>query len=177
MRIDSLARQHYMLSACIINASQSKVNNLLLPLVPHGARKLHWYHMESHMKYRSMLALEELDATYIITDAVEPAHMRAERARRKCMEQMLRILESFQVDVYTLESRNSRQDQMDLDLMLHLRRSFKVGNIRLEHLAGSKDSRLWVPDQLLGIYGDVLKGNQSHSYFIDNKALVEKIAL
>lgn len=80
---------------------------------------------------------------------------------------MLPHLESLGVTRYILESREGSQDKSDVALLLSLCAKRMCREIEIEHLRGSSDSRLWVPDQVLGAYGDMRCGVGNGNEFRD----------
>lgn len=59
---------------------------------------------------------------------------------------------------YILEARGSERDRGDIGLLQSLRAKGVCKDIDLVHVLPSEDSRLWVPDQVLGAYGDLRSG-------------------
>lgn len=52
--------------------------------------------------------------------------------------------------------RDSRLDQRDVQLVNAMRSKQKELVFSIKHKSGFEDPRLWVPDQILGAYGDQL---------------------
>lgn len=91
----------------------------------------------------------------------------AERARRKCLERLLPLLETeYNVDTLVLERREISQDRNDIRFIDGLRSRRFIGPIRVELCAGETDARLWLPDQLLGAYGDAQAGTGRYDEFL-----------
>ncbi|MBQ9043968.1 MAG: hypothetical protein IJ111_14285 [Eggerthellaceae bacterium] len=106
------------------------------------------------VKEKSLAAICALDfkATLVQTEPVDSA--KQERARHKCLTRILPLLESRGVELFVLESRGKALDKRDVKLLDGLKGSRIVSTIRLEHVRGSDEPRLWVADQVLGAYGD-----------------------
>ena len=84
-----------------------------------------------------------------------PLAGRAERARRKCMEVLLPILEARGVNNLVCESRDEHQDVLDFQFVQALRsRKIITPRLRVDSVSGRSDARLWIPDQILGAIGD-----------------------
>ncbi len=81
---------------------------------------------------------------------------KVERARRKALEEIVLALEAMGVGKLVLESRNQTHDKRDRELIVSLRRKGEAREFDLEHVPGSSEPLLWVPDQILGAYGEVL---------------------
>ena len=60
-----------------------------------------------------------------------------------------------------MESRGAAKDKADVAFLLSLRAKGMCAGIDLAHEEGYRDSRLWVPDQVLGVYGDMRCGMAS----------------
>ena len=63
-------------------------------------------------------------------------------------------------------------DKRDRDCLLHLRRSKAVSTIEMEHVPGEDDPRLWLPDQILGAYGDAISETGHFKKWIKNRESV-----
>ena len=96
--------------------------------------------------------------TSIIVAAPMNIH-KQERARRKCLESLLPVLERDGVDRLVMESRNELADRRDVELASALRSRRLVSMLRIEHARGELDPRLWYPDLVLGAFGDALCDN------------------
>lgn len=125
---------------------------------PRQACKLHWRDMGNKTKIKAMNALASINAQHTIVMGCRMSRNKQERARRKCLELLLPHLESLGVTRYVLESREESQNKADVALLLSLRAKGLCRGIELEHMKGSADSRLWMPDQVLGAYGDMRCG-------------------
>ena len=78
-----------------------------------------------------------------------------ERARRKCLELLLPLLEAAGVGMLVLESRNEVQNKRDRELVMSARRKHLITRIDLSHEPGEGQPMLWVPDQVVGALGAV----------------------
>lgn len=123
-------------------------------MLPKGAGKLHWRDMGARTKACSIERIAAFDAVHIVVMARDLVLGKQERARRKCLETMLLSLEAIGVSRYVLESRGRSKDKLDVALLLSMRAKGLCGSIDLTHEIGRSESRLWIPDQVLGAYGD-----------------------
>ena len=55
-----------------------------------------------------------------------------------------------------LECRNDTHDKRDRELLVSMRRKGEALDFDLEHVPGKDEPLLWVPDQILGAYGEVI---------------------
>ena len=62
--------------------------------------------------------------------------------------------------------REISQDRNDIRFIDGLRSRRFIGPIRVELCAGETDARLWLPDQLLGAYGDAQAGTGRYDEFL-----------
>ena len=96
-------------------------------------------------------------ATTVVVGSPMNPH-KQERARRKCLEALVPLLASDDVTSLVLESRGAKSDLRDDYIMDALRSRGLAGDMRLAHRRGTDEPRLWVPDQILGAFGDGLCG-------------------
>ncbi len=57
------------------------------------------------------------------------------------------------------------------------RRSNVIGSLALSHVYGSDEPRLWVPDQVVGAYGDSLAGDARAWEHLAHRVRVEHVSL
>ena len=89
---------------------------------------------------------------------------KTERARRKALEEIVRRLIDMSVCKLVLESRNDTHDKRDRELLVSMRRKGEALNFDLEHVPGKDEPLLWVPDQILGAYGEVITKGASRKW-------------
>ncbi|WP_236029277.1 hypothetical protein [Bifidobacterium miconisargentati] len=137
-------------------------------LKPKGAKKLHWRDMRPSLRGKVIDAIDAMHLDHVIVAAVPMDHWNtAERARRKCLEHLLPLLETeYGVDTLVLERREASQDRNDIRFIDGLRSRGFISAIRVELQAGETDARLWLPDQLLGAYGDARTGTERYDGFL-----------
>lgn len=83
------------------------------------------------------------------------------------METLLPVLErEYSVDRLVLERRDKAQDARDIRFIDALRSRRFIDSIRVDLVAGAADARLWLPDQLLGSYGDWRAGEHQYDGFL-----------
>ena len=63
-----------------------------------------------------------------------------------------------------LESRNDTHDKRDRELLVSMRRRGEALDFDLEHVPGKAEPLLWVPDQILGAYGEVITKGASRKW-------------
>ncbi len=128
----------------------------LAALKPKSAAKLHWRELTDAVRRESLACVAGLGGRTALVAATPLPRRKQERGRRKCLEVLLPELERAGVDTLVLESRVLQLNDRDIDMLQAMRARKFVEAIALEHAHASDEARLWVPDQILGAYGDWL---------------------
>lgn len=146
----------YYMGACICTLEESDVRRELSAVTSKRVPKLHWRDMTPSEKRKSIPTIEKMALSHIVVAAVPlNGSVRSERARRKCMELLLPVLEyEYGVSRLFLETRESHQDAMDLSFVRGIRSRHIIDALRVDFKVGADDARLWIPDQVLGAIGD-----------------------
>jgi hypothetical protein len=145
----------YYLLASIDRSHDEGDVALLEAAKPAGAKKLHWRDLGLDAQARSLHVIAGMDLQLFCVSA-RPMNMRKqERARRKCLELLLPLLEAAGVGMLVLESRNEAQNKRDRELVMSARRKHLITRIDLSHEPGEGQPMLWVPDQVVGALGAV----------------------
>ena len=139
----------------MLNDEHASALASLQNLKPKNAKKLHWRELNPRAQRKSLEIISDLDAASIIILGAPLINTKQERARRKCLEALLAVLENKGVGKLVLESRDGSLDKRDIDLLLSSRRSKKIKTIDLHHAPGAGEPRLYIPDQILGAFGDI----------------------
>lgn len=143
----------YLLGVCLCELDEAKVRNTLGLIKPPQSSKLHWYEMSDFQRSRTTKILSSLPLQSIIISTTVSTRAKEERARHKCFESLLPLLEhKYDVHSLTMESRESHQNARDIRLIDGLRSRKFINDLHVDFIPGSQDARLWLPDQLLGIY-------------------------
>lgn len=122
------------------------------------APKLHWRDLGRDRQLKVLEAVAEArpSVTLVVGSPMNPR--KQERARRKCLEALVAALSDSGVDELVLEARGGKPDLRDVLLIDSMRSKGLGADFRLTHSRGAEDPRLWVPDQVLGAFGDRLCG-------------------
>jgi hypothetical protein len=177
IQIVGVEKPQYLLCACVIHENETKVRTSLDGIVLSANEKLHWYDMNKAERRRSITMIGttvELCSGFIVQCAFGKIS-KQERARRKCLWRLFQILEENGVQQLILENRDIRQDRRDEQLFFAAKRANVIQNIEITHRSGAADSRLWIPDQILGAYRDVCQGSDEYRDFINRYVIVEKV--
>lgn len=147
----------YYLGVCICALDEDFVRRRLLAAIKKKVPKLHWRQMTRTEKRESIRSIAKLGIKYVIVKAAPlDGSVKPERARRRCLEMLLRVLEQeYGITDVVLESREATQDARDLKCVMGLRSRRIIGGLRVTFAPGASDARLWIPDQVLGAIGDV----------------------
>ncbi|MBT1165640.1 hypothetical protein [Bifidobacterium simiarum] len=156
VRTQGLGVPTYFIGACICDMEEDEIRRVLSPLKPAGAAKLHWRDMTQRQKRRSIPIIQSLGLAHIVVAATPlDGNVASERARRKCLECLLPILETdYGVGAAIFESRSEAQDIKDYKFVQGLRSRRFIQTLRVDFTPGKEDARLWMPDQILGAIGD-----------------------
>ncbi len=126
------------MGACVCDDTETETRQRLALLNLKGARKLHWRDMRPSFRGKVVDAMAAMDIDHVIVAAVPMSQWNtAERARRKCLERLLPLLETeYNVDTLVLERREISQDRNDIRFIDGLRSRRFIGPIRVELCAG-----------------------------------------
>ncbi len=82
----------------------------------------------------------------------------------------------YGVDELVLERRQQKQDDKDRAVFAVARKSGMVSaDFKLRHEYGTQQPMLWVPDQVLGAYGDACMGKTTAWALIEPHVRIETI--
>lgn len=146
----------YLLGASVIGQDSDLIVDKMEALKPADAKKVHWREMSVRARTNSLELLGGLTHSTTIIVGTPLNGRKQERARRKCLELLLVQLEANNIKTIILESRGKTADKKDIDFLLYLRRTDVIHTIDLQHASGKNDARLYIPDQILGAYGDII---------------------
>ena len=145
----------YLLGATLFYDENPRLD-ALVRLKSMGAAKLHWRELGREAQVDVMSAIGGIAAMTTVVVGTPMNPHKQERARRKCLETMIGILIGQGVDELVLEARDSKLDRRDVQLMNAIKSKQRGLTFTIRHRRGSEDARLWIPDQVLGAYGDQL---------------------
>ena len=149
----------YLLGATVFLDDPFYLLEMLDRIKPKGAKKLHWRDLGVELQKESLEIIARIAHTTTIVIASPLISNKQERARRKCLQEMLIRLDQAHVDCLFLESRSDNQDRKDKDFLFYLQRSKTVTHIDISHIDGKTEIRTCIPDQILGAYVDAHLNN------------------
>ncbi len=145
----------YLLGATLFDNAGQGLDDLVR-LKARGAAKLHWRELGRKTQMDVMRAISNIPALTTVVVGTPMNPHKQERARRKCLEAMVGILVEQGVKELVLEARDSSLDKRDIQLVDTIKSKHHGLAFAIHHRKGSEDPRLWIPDQVLGAYGDQL---------------------
>ena len=146
----------YLLGATIFNVDTPRLD-ALVSLKLKDAAKLHWRELGRKTQVDVMRAVADIPAMTTVVVGVPMNPRKQERARRKCLEKMVGMLVEQGVDKLVLEARDPRLDRRDVQLVDTMKSPHRGLTFEVHHKRGFEEPKLWVPDQVLGAYGDQLR--------------------
>ena len=155
----------YMLGVCSLKNACEADLNALATIMPPGAKKLHWRDMSQGLQRQSLALLANIDCFDLVVVASPLDGKKQERARRKCLEALLPLLEERGVARVVLESRGSASDKLDINYIKYAKGSRTIRTINVGHASGANEPRLWIPDQIIGAMGDYITQTGNWRYW------------
>ena len=152
----SIGMPMYLIAATMLpeHTNLAQIEDLL----PKGAAKLHWRDLGIKAQREALLAIASLESRSTIVVAAPINPRKQERARRKCLETLLPLLEREHVETLVMESRFPSADSKDVSLYRSLKRKGAIETIGIDFENPTSEHRLWIPDQILGAYSDTVAG-------------------
>lgn len=112
----------------------------------------------------------EMSVSNVVVTATRLDPKRQERARRKCMQQLLHRLVAEGVRQVWMESRDAIGNQRDLALVTNLRTTDALPmSIRVDHARPLDEPLLWVPDAVAGAVAAAHDGRTHYRALIEHK--------
>jgi len=150
----------YLLAAAVADPSSCEpIRQSLRNLVPNGDERLHWHDADELLQGKVAEAIAGLDCCNLVVVGVRADHRQQERARRKCMEQLVFRLKQIGVSQIWIESRTQSLNAKDKRMFDALRSRRFVGSATRFDFAYPRDEpMLWIPDAVAGATGMARKG-------------------
>ena len=147
-------------------------------MLPKGAAKLHWRDLGSRAQKASLGCISKLETESTLVIAAPIIPQKQERARRKNLETLMPLLEARGIDRLVMESRFPSADAKDAALFRSMRKKGVISAIGMDFANPEEEHRLWIPDQILGAYGETLLGSQSSAIWADEwKSIAENVTV
>ena len=141
--------------------------------------KLHWH---DHTRSTKRAVCEEIGrcaAKHLIVMAAPLGpRLREESARQQALQTLMVILiQTYGVRSLVMERRQKVQDDKDQrSAAIAVNSGMVARDFKLTHRFGGNERKLWVPDQVLGAFGDAQAGMSAGWELIERRVRVEKIS-
>lgn len=166
----------YLMGAIIATPANAPVlgeamRDLLLP----GQKKVHWHgdQPSRHDAVIDVVSALPLEAVVVVRQG--PKTDKDDRRRRKVLEALAPALDGLGCVDLTLESRGSRADKRDREMLDALRARQRVDRLRLTHAPGPSDPLLWVADAVVGAVVAARVGQPQWRRRLENKLTVTEV--
>jgi hypothetical protein len=162
---------NYLLGTVLVNENDlSDLEYTLNYLNQFKDFKIHWHTLRDKEK---MVIVEQIKNAFhecIYVQVTISDKKKAERARRKCLEQMLwqldtKIINEMRVKELILESRMPNQNKLDMKMYDYMLATGVISGQMKMRIEKPLDYRaLWLADIVLGIIGDYLTGKNTKNF-------------
>ena len=158
----------YLIGISICPIEEKHIREAFTAVLPRNAAKLHWKDMNGKQRRQSLEIISEFAFRHYVAQTKLATHVNnMERARRKCLECLLPLLEQREaVERLVLETRDISQNRRDIAFIQAMRSRKFIRKLYVDIIPGPQDARLWIPDQILGAYGDSLNLTAEYDVFI-----------
>jgi len=154
----------YVLAAVIVaDADADRHRQALRALLYRGQLRLHWRDEGSQRRGDLIAAVCGLRHTGAVVIAAGMAPGRQERARRKCIERLLRELASRGIAEVTFERRHEDLDARDRVMVAALQRQQSIpAALRASWQPAASEPLLWLPDIAAGAASLAETGDETY---------------
>lgn len=169
----------YILGATICQtADLSTVRQEIAGLRLRGQRKVHWREESDKRRRQIVELIARLPLEHVAVVRHGRPGDRPERRRRHAMERLLYELDQADVRDITFESRDSRNDSRDIEMLNAIRSRGVVSlDLQISHVGGRDDAMLWVADALCGVTVKQRTGDITYRETIQARSTVRIIEI
>lgn len=142
----------YVLAAAVLDEfDQNRARDRVGTLALRGRLPFHWRLELPRRRMAAVQVVAELAMLHVVVVGFSFQPARQERARRKCLQELLFRLEAEGVEHVLLESRNAIQDHRDRTVVDGFRaRRIITAKLRVDHALPSVEPLLWISDIVAG---------------------------
>lgn len=152
----------YLLAAVLAPPERSALlRDDLRALVPGNRDRIHWRDESPALKHEfaGLIAASRLAGLVVVGFGVD--QRKQERARRHCMEELVRNLAQLDVGRIWIENRTASLNRGDLRMVDALRsKKVLAPSVRVDFARPSEDPMLWIADALASSSGMARKGRE-----------------
>ncbi|WP_211831649.1 MULTISPECIES: hypothetical protein [Streptomyces violaceusniger group] len=113
--------------------------------------KAHWTEMDQRERKQAAKTVARLGGVHVVAVGSPVPRRKQERARSKCLTQLVAQLHSFGVAQLFMEAREPQLNQRDIRTVQSARFLLPKGiSFRIEHVFGRDEPLLWVADVVAG---------------------------
>ncbi|MBB5787421.1 hypothetical protein [Jiangella mangrovi] len=157
----------YVLAALLIDEADMTSVRVEARLLGKGSQpRFHWRDQvpADRRKAAAFVLGLRLNHLVVVGAGIDPR--RQERARRKCLHELLTQLENQGVEHAWLESRDPVSDGRDIAAVRAFRAAHLISEIRVEHEHAVNEPLLWVADLVAGAVGAAEAGEPQYKLII-----------
>ena len=174
-----LSARLYLMAAVFVDGARADSHRTVLRgLLRKGQRRLHWRDEDDRRRAALIAAVAELRPRGIVVVGREMDPRHQERARRKCIEQLLWGLAARGVPEAVFERRHPELDRKDLQMInvLRIQRVLPTW-LRVSWQHPASEPLLWLPDVIAGAASLAEAGQESLWKELKGEVAVERFAL
>lgn len=113
--------------------------------------KAHWTEMDHRQRRRAAELVAGLGGLHVVAIGSPVPPRKQERARSKCLAELVTQLHGFEVGRLYMEAREPQLNARDVETVQRARLALPKGTVfRVEHLHGNAEPLLWVADVVAG---------------------------
>lgn len=124
--------------------------------------KLHWNDLNTQQRHNVSKKIVELEGFHVVVVGTPVPPKRQERARAKCLRQLVFELHSYGVVHLLMEARSQQLNLRDVRTVAVARQELAKGSeFQIGHIAGHDEPLLWAADVVAGA---VRASHEGHQY-------------
>jgi hypothetical protein len=142
-----------------------------------SANKGHWTAMDDWQRAHATEAVASLAGLHLVAVGSPVPLRKQERARSKCLTNLIVQLHGFEVTRLCMEARESELNRLDVRTAQHARRQLPPGaEFRVDHQPGPAEPLLWVADVVAGARRAAQLGQSAYWETLGERALDFEVA-
>jgi hypothetical protein len=139
---------------------------------------VHWREESDKRRRQIVELIARLPLEHVVVVRNGHPDDRPERRRRHAMERLLHKLDQADVRDVTFESRDSHNDNRDIEMLNAIRSRGAVSlDLQISHVGGRDDAMLWVADALCGVTVKQRTGDITYRETIQARSTVRIIEI
>ncbi|WDZ91413.1 DUF3800 domain-containing protein [Nocardiopsis sp. HUAS JQ3] len=158
-------RGYYVVANAIVDPQHSEEARQAMDALRGGRRigKTHWTEMDVPQRKQASDAVAAIEGVHIIAVGTPVPPRRQERARARCLEQLVPELHDYGVETMIMEARSPALNKRDIRTIIGARYALPKGaQFTIEHTKGAEEPLLWVADVLAGAVRAGREGDETY---------------